>query len=150
MDANAPPPITLTSAAGGYLATMLRHGWMILTFRHHGEGLDAISNRHLTILAALGLMAMWYLPSITRGAELPSLGMVAIGLASFAIGRIQFGAATATGFALLMLITEPAAALMRLAAGEVGAQIDYGLRIWCLAANLLYVLRCSRRAKRGK
>ncbi|MDT4858948.1 hypothetical protein FQZ97_934410 [compost metagenome] len=93
---------------------------------------------------------MWYLPSITRGAELPSLGMVAIGLASFAIGRIQFGAATATGFALLMLITEPAAALMRLAAGEVGAQIDYGLRIWCLAANLLYVLRCSRRAKQAK
>ncbi|MCY1561265.1 hypothetical protein D9M68_984980 [compost metagenome] len=93
---------------------------------------------------------MWYLPSITRGAELPSLGMVAIGLASFAIGRIQLGAATATGLALLMLITEPAAALMRLAAGEVGALLDYGLRIWCLAANLLYVLRCSRRAKQAK
>lgn len=143
-------PVTLGAAVTSYLCVMLQHAWMIFTFRHTGEGLHDISNRHLALLVMPALMCVWYLPYLAHGGQLPSIGLIAIGLASFAIARFQFGVAVATGFALMMLLTIPTGHLIRLTTGSMGTLLDAGLSLWSLLANITFAIRCSRQAKPKK
>lgn len=139
MDANTNHPTSIRSAVGGYLRALIQHGWMILTFRHRGEGLSNISSGHLIVLISLGLWAMWYLPCLALDSEFPSRGMVVIGMATVAVSRFHFGIAATAGVALVMLIAEPVSVLLRLVDSDVAVSVDLGLRFWCLAANMAFL-----------
>lgn len=139
--------VTLISAASAYLASMFTHAWKALTFSHNGEGLHNLSTRHLTVIASMGLAALWFLPTFARGTPHPSLWLIAIGIGSMVFCRVQFGTAAAAGLSLLMLLTEPVGALLIFGAGSLGKLLSSALGCWSLVASLVYVNQCIHSQK---
>jgi hypothetical protein len=148
MDPISNPPLTFRSAATGYLIALVWHSWRALTFRHQGDGLTSLSNRHLALLVVLGVLVSSLLPPLVLGVPVPPVGAMLITAVSIGFARWQFGVSAATGFLLIMFFGDALGVLLCWVAGEHGKQVDLAYTLWAFIANLVFFVRNGRAQKR--
>lgn len=144
MQQSTRPIPAITSAVTDYLGDLLRHALYILTFRHAGQGLAQISDRHLAVLALFGA-AVTYLPPLASASPATVINphwLPLSALVTLLFARAMFGVASAAGLALILIITEPGCALLRLL--PIGYALDRLVSVWVLAANIVFFLKCQK------
>lgn len=118
-----------------------RHGWSILLFRHHGQGLEKVRTRHAEVLLAAALLVVivttYFAPGLNRGQSAAFAGAWFIMLSMTV--RV-FGQRALAGWACLYMLTEPTSLLIRyLPHGHV---LDLAASAWTVLAAVLFMTRC--------
>ena len=133
---------SVTRSFTDYSRALLGHAWLILTFRHRGQGLD-LATPHLLLISLLAasLAAITALvPVASVVADPYSVAQVAaVALLAFGGCFVLLGRSAAAGLVVLIILTEPLAIVFRLAF----AQPDYYLSVWTLVAQFVFFLRCK-------
>jgi len=139
---------SITEGFTGITQALAWHTLQILRFRHHGEGLGQTTPCALISLSvAAGLLASTTaIAAPLDNLPLPPLAYGLGVLVAVAVCFSFFGRAAATGFALVVAMTEPVCLVARLL--PFGSQIDFLLTAWFFAAKLSFVIRAGISAGR--
>lgn len=125
------------------LAAVAQHGWTILLFRHHGQGLGNVQRQHAQVLLATTLLVVilttYFAPGLNRGQTTAFAGLWFIVLSMIVS---VFGVRAIAGWACLYLVTEPACLLIRYL--PHGHALDQVASLWTVVAAMLFMKRCER------
>ena len=137
-----PEKHTVAQAVSGLLRSFTAHGWAIMRFRHHGQGLGLaeLTLLMLGLLAVASVCATAYIAP-TSGAVHHPLMVGALTAGIFAACFIFCGRAGVAGFIITTILTEPVSIALRLAG--LGDVVDPVFTLWVLAAQLVFFFRAA-------
>lgn len=139
---------TIAQALSLLLRGFAAHGWIIMRFRHHGQGL-ALAELHLLILGLLALASVCATAYIapTSGSVHHPMMVGALTAGIFAACYTFCGRAGVAGFIITTMLTEPVSIGLRL--GGLSDVVDPVFTLWVLAAQLVFFFRAAGAEKRA-